>query len=801
MRSILEPFRCLVLAALLPAAAGAQESPALAGTQPLAWTGDLSARMVTGIDTFLMRELEKSVSERAGLWRRDFASREAYEKSVSANREHLRRIIGAVDARLPVSMEVISEVSGSPAQAQAGDYSAAFVRWPVFEGVYGEGLLLRPKAAPGALVVAVPDADQTPEMVAGLQPGLGLEGQFARRLAENGCAVIIPVLVDRRDTYSGNPRLNRFTNQPHREWIYRQAFEMGRHVIGYEVQKVLAAVDWLEKQYRGPNAPPGAPGLGVMGQGEGGLIALYSAALDPRLDSALVSGYFDSRQRLWEEPIYRNVFGLLKEFGDAEIATLIVPRRLVVEYSDSPRVDGPPPPREGRRGAAPGRLASADFLSVEREVQRARDLIRDPKEKPVIEFVYGSEGMLVSPGSERSLVSFLQGLGLKLRQLGPSRPVPDLALPPAQAEARQQRQVNELVQFTQRLFRESERVRDRRVWDQLKPPGGEAWTAVCQSNRTRFWEEVIGRLPKADRPLNPRTRKIQDKPKWTGYEVVLDVWPDVFAWGYLLVPNDLAPGERRPVVVCQHGLEGLPEDVVTDDPKSGGFAAYQAYAARLAERGFVVFAPHNPYRGGDRFRVLQRKANPLGKSLFSVIIAQHDALLDWLGALAVCRSGPDRLLRPELRRQDGHAGAGGAGPLLPLHLLGRFQRVGAEEPDRGFGLFLPLHGRVRDVRMGPGPHLQLRGDGLADCAPPLHGRARPFRWRGPGSLGGLRICEGAPDVCPARAAGPHRDRVLQRPAPDPRSGDLPFPGKTPAMDSAWFQRGDAAPLRQVLHEP
>jgi cephalosporin-C deacetylase-like acetyl esterase len=108
------------------------------------------------------------------------------------------------------------------------------------------------------------------------------------------------------------------------------------------------------------------------------------------------------------------------------------------------------------------------------------------------------------------------------------------------------------------------------------------------------------------------------------------VWPDVFAWGVLLLPKDLKAGERRPVVVCQHGLEGVPADTITDDPKAGGYAAYKAYAARLAERGFVVFAPHNPYRGRDAFRVLQRKANPLGRSLFSVILAQHDRILDWL---------------------------------------------------------------------------------------------------------------------------------------------------------------------------
>jgi hypothetical protein len=53
-----------------------------------------------------------------------------------------------------------------------------------------------------------------------------------------------------------------------------------------------------------------------VGYGEGGPLALYSAALDSRVRVAAVSGYFDSRQGLWREPIDRNVFGLHGEFGD-----------------------------------------------------------------------------------------------------------------------------------------------------------------------------------------------------------------------------------------------------------------------------------------------------------------------------------------------------------------------------------------------------------------------------------------------------------------------------------------------------
>ena len=71
-------------------------------------------------------------------------------------------------------------------------------------------------------------------------------------------------------------------------------------------------------------------------------------------------------------------------------------------------------------------------------------------------------------------------------------------------------------------------------------------------------------------------------------------------------------------------------DTITRDQQSRAFRAYKGFAAELADRGFVVFSPHNPYRGRDAFRLLQRKANPLGKSLFSIIVPQHNRILDWL---------------------------------------------------------------------------------------------------------------------------------------------------------------------------
>jgi dienelactone hydrolase len=609
------------------------QSIEIPGIQPLTWDGDLSAKMVEGIDKFLMRETERSAEERQSFWRRDFSSREAYEKSVQPNRRDLQKIIGAMDPRLPVkALRYVSSTASLSFVAESERYHVYAVQWPLFDNVSAEGLFLQPTGDVLARVVAIPDADQTPEMLVGLASGVAPESQFARRLAENGCQVLVPVLINRADTYSGNPLLRRFTNQPHREWIYRQAYEMGRHIIGYEVQKVVGAVDWFVEQDAALALKTGQSSVpvGVVGYGEGGLIALYATALDTRIDSALVSGYFGPRERVWEEPIYRNVFGLLREFGDAEIASLIAPRSLVIEYSEVPKIDGPPQPREGRSGAAPGKLATPTFASVEKEVNRAKSLLGPPLPFP-LEFIHGDNGRSAGPGSPGALAAFLKSLNVS-RELHPLS-----ASPPADQrkefdpDERQQRQVRELVNHTQRLLQLSERARDDFFWRKAKTTND--WIAVTKPFKDYFWDDVIGRFPKADMDANPRARKILDRARWDGYEIVLDVWPDVFSWGVLLLPKDLKAGERRPVVVCQHGLEGVPMDTIDDDPKAGAFGYYKAYAARLAERGYVVFAPHNPYRGHDAFRVLQRKANPLKKTLFSVILAQHERILDWLSGL------------------------------------------------------------------------------------------------------------------------------------------------------------------------
>ena len=462
----------------------AQDAAVLPGTQPLTLEGDLSAQMVAGIDAFLSREIEQSIAERQKLWHRDFSSPEAYEKSIEPNRGRLRKMIGATDLRLPsTALELLGSTTHASKIAETEAFTVHAVRWPVFEGVFGEGLWLQAKPSVRARVIAIPDADQTPEMLVGLSPGLAPERQFARRLAENGCEVLVPVLLDRHDTWSGNPRLKRFTNQPHREWIYRQAYEMGHHIIGYEVQKILAAVDWFKTEVS--SRPAERPGrIGIIGSTEGGLVALYSAALDPRIDAVVTSGYFESRQDLWQEPIYRNVFGLLTEFGDAELASLIAPRKLIVEHSSAPKVDGPPKPHDGRSGAAPGKIQTAEYSSVEGEFQRARELLKPgaPKIFDCLKLLTGAEGMTTGPGSDWALTELLNALGIQSKEPKPPGKPPIDSRDKFDPGDRQQRQVKELEDFTQKLCTESEKRRAEFFWNNLKPGSPEQW----QSASARF---------------------------------------------------------------------------------------------------------------------------------------------------------------------------------------------------------------------------------------------------------------------------------------------------------------------------
>src|SRR5262249_747423 len=162
------------------------------------------------------------------------------------------------------------------------------------------------------------------------------------------------------------------------------------------------------------------------------------------------------------------------------------------------------------------------------------------------------------------------------------------------------RQLNELVDYTQKLVHTSESRREQ-YWAKADKTSPERWDQTTQPYRDRIWDDMIGRLPPPNVPMSPRTRKSYSGEKWDGYEVTLDLWADVVGYGVLLVPKGLKAEERRPVVVCQHGLQGTPQMLFGQNPVDRvkntftDYHYYQNMGSRLADLGFIVYMPQNPY--------------------------------------------------------------------------------------------------------------------------------------------------------------------------------------------------------------
>lgn len=582
----------------------------LAGTQPLELPeADVSFRLMRTAHTFVETQISAANSQR----------RAALGDSPQAAilRQELRTLLGVIDERSPPRMEHFGDASNPAVIAETEHYEILQVRWPVYADLHGEGLLVQQRGKAVGRVVVIPDADQCPEDLVGFGHSASPHVGVVRKLAEQGFDCVVPDVVSRRKLDTTDERLKKadYTN---REWIYRQAFHMGRHVIGYDIERVLAAIDWLTSQ-------DAAVPIGIVGYGEGGLIALHAAAIDERIDATLVSGYFNLSDSIWQEPIYRNVWSRLKKFGNAEVAALVTPRHLVIEHSPFPDV------RDHK-----GELTTPDFEALEREFKKI------PKRGEAL--LISENGNPVGPYSDEAIRKFAQPFALEAISTIANHPLEDRRQSAEQwIEERQRRTWAQLESHVQSLVRGSEHVRDKFFLYAAMPAfENTRWSTdrrhatlnsaelieAAKSFRRKFHEEAMGRFQAERVPLNARTRKVAESDQWTAYDVVLDVHQGLFSWGMIVIPKDLPSGERRPVVVCQHGRNGLPRDTL--DTNS---TAYNNFAARLAERGFITFAPHNLYRGEDEYRWLDRKANAIGCTLFSFIIAQHEATLDWLESL------------------------------------------------------------------------------------------------------------------------------------------------------------------------
>jgi dienelactone hydrolase len=594
----------------------------LPGTQVLEPRPDYASDLVDGVDRFLLKRLAQSIDLRKTSWPKPQEAKNSaqdYLQAIEPLRQQYREAIGLVDPRiesprltLDSVVDLINPIGQIPTPVGTFDGGKIYpVRWPVHEGLDARGLLVVPESRRASWrVVLVPDADQMPEDLCRSEDGRGI----ALELARHGAQVLIPQIVSRhREARNGRAKM---TDQ---EYLYRSAFVLGRHLLGHHVQHCIAALEALKQSDR--EKP-----VAIAGWGEGGWIALAAGASEPRFDAVLVSGHFGPKETVWKEPIHRNVHGLLTSFGDAQLAALVAPRPLIVDPVPGPTVDIP------GEGGAPGQLQGPSVDQTNQELQIAGEILQPwnltpPLLSTPIAVPTDSRNTQKTSGrpSPESIALLAESLAIS-RTTSPTpqtQNVTWVTLP--DRELRRIDLLKQMDRYQQRLL-DLAHIERGEYWKKLDTSSLEKFEETIIPYRRDFSERVIGRWEIEPGPANPRTRLIYDEPKWLGYEVVLDVFDDVIAYGVLLVPKSDQPIRNRPCVVFQHGLEGRPSDTIVGD-----HPAYHNVSARLAEEGYVVFAPQNLYLFNDRFRTLQRKSNLLGKTLFSTIIAQHQQIVRWLG--------------------------------------------------------------------------------------------------------------------------------------------------------------------------
>ncbi len=376
-----------------------------------------------------------------------------------------------------------------------------------------------------------------------------------------------------------HPYCEKTRKKDRRAILYRLGYVVGRTMPGLDVQDTLAAVEFLAQH---KEVDPSK--ISVLGKGQGGMTALMSAALDKRISEAKVVDYFDNRNRCWTEPVDRRLRNQLLEFGDAELAALIAPRPLTLE-------------------------ASSEFLTqgtnFDTEVQRAKRFFDGLSVSPHLSIIKGE--------SKASITEEAASLSFEFDD--------------EQAQEFRNKHFEERLCWLRRQIDASEAKRYAR-WKILEKPSSQF--PVIQKAMLKDYQKMVGIVPDDGTPRTVRSELVLTTEKYRAYRVTINVVNGVSVYGNLLVPLRL--NGKQPAVICQHGFGGSPEKITGLEMK--GDTAYHEYGRKLAEKGYVVFAPMlMHYSPSEQVTRQMRQANTVGMMRLAMPIAKTERVIDFLESL------------------------------------------------------------------------------------------------------------------------------------------------------------------------
>lgn len=157
----------------------------------------------------------------------------------------------------------------------------------------------------------------------------GIHKRAAVRLAQRGLFVLVPEIIGFGDRRSS---VGRIDDDPKNSTCLHIAMFLlmcGMNLAGFRVYEAVRGLDYLSGR---PEADPSR--IGALGFSGGGLIASLTAAVDPRIQAAVLCGYTSTYRGsiLTRTHCTDNYIpGILQEGEQPELTGLMAPRALFVE--------------------------------------------------------------------------------------------------------------------------------------------------------------------------------------------------------------------------------------------------------------------------------------------------------------------------------------------------------------------------------------------------------------------------------------------------------------------------------------
>lgn len=279
------------------------------------------------LEAYLRHWLVEEYPERAAkAWNRDYTSVDAFLKSVAPNRARWQKLLN------PPPLVKTGELARRPCQPLA-DLKAEWLTLPLGPLV-AEAVFVVPPAAtsqrPVPLVIAQHGIGSFPERTFGLADEGDAYHCYARELVKAGFAVLAPMNL------LGVERRNRI------ERLCRLA---DTTLPGIELARMQRLLDEV---CRDPRIDKDR--IGMWGVSLGGLATMFWMPLEPRIKAGVVAAWFNHRRNKMAVPDPRyscfletkeeHAFfrGWLVEFTDADAASLICPRALLIQTGKQDKI-------------------------------------------------------------------------------------------------------------------------------------------------------------------------------------------------------------------------------------------------------------------------------------------------------------------------------------------------------------------------------------------------------------------------------------------------------------------------------